>query len=116
MGVELLQYVLGCGILDVKRAQELINEYKLPANHIAELIREDLIWNYEADPVGAVFRWIKDQLPETAKVELSTNYLDTHMDVSIPKEDFEKLPSNIQRFLENECNLTLEEEKEEFST
>jgi len=111
MAVELLQHVLGCGILDVQKAQELINEYKLPADRIAELMREDLIWNYEADPVGAVFRWVKNQLPETAKVELSTNYLDTHMDVSIPKEDFEELPSNIQRFLENECNLTIVEEE-----
>jgi len=116
MAVELLQYVLGCGILDVQRAQELIDEYKLPADHIAELIREDLIWNNKTDPVGEVFLWVKNQLPKTAKVELSTNYLDTYMDVSIPKEDFEELPSNIQRFLENECNLTILEEEEEFST
>jgi adenylate kinase len=77
-----------------------------------------LIWNYEADPVGAVFRWVKNKLPKIAKVELNTNYLDTHMSVSIPKEDFEELPSNIQWFLENECNLTIleEEEEEEFST
>jgi len=116
MSVELLQYVLGCGILDIQRAQELIDEYKLPAYRISELIREELIWNHEADPVGAVFLWVKNKLPPTAKVELSTNYLDTHMSVSIPKEDFEELPSNIQRFLENECNLTILEEEEEFST
>ena len=86
MSVELLQHVLGCGILDVQRAQELIDEYNLPAGEIAEIIREDLIWNYKADPIGAVFRYVKDQLPATAKVDLSENYLDTHMDVSIPKE------------------------------
>ena len=109
MSVELLQYVLGCGILDVQRAQELIDRYNLPTGEIAEIIREDLIWNYKSDPVGAVFRYVKDQLPETAKVDLRENYLATYMSISIPKEDFENLPSNIQRFLENECNLTVEE-------
>jgi len=115
--MQLLQDILGCGILDVQRAQELIDCYNLPTGEIAEIIREDLIWNHEADPVGAVFRWIKNQLPETAKVDLSENFLATYMSVSVPKEDFEELPSNIQRFLENECNLTiLEEEEEEVST
>ncbi|GEM_PF-2737413 len=41
--MELLQYILSCGILDIRRAEELINEYKLPADRIAELIREDFI-------------------------------------------------------------------------
>ena len=106
----LLQNILGCGFWDLQRAEELINEYKLPSGEIAELIREELICNYKADPVGAVFSWIKEQLPETAKVELYKNYIDTHMSVLIPAEDFEELPSNIQRFLENECNLTVSEE------
>jgi len=34
------------------------------------------------------------------------------MSVSIPKEDFEELPFNIQSFLENECELTILEEEE----
>ena len=110
MSVELLQYVLGCSLLDIQRAQELIDEYNLPAGEIAEIIREDLIWNYKTDPVGAVFRYVKDQLPQTAKVDLSENYLATYMSVSIPAEDFEELPSNIQRFLKEECYLTVEEE------
>jgi len=112
MGIELLHYVLGCGLLDVHKAQNLIDKYKLPANEIAELIREDLNWSYRADPVGAVFRWVKSQLPSTSQVDLSTNYLATQMSVSISKEDFEELPLHLQRFLENECDLTILDSKE----
>jgi uncharacterized Fe-S radical SAM superfamily protein PflX len=100
-----LLYLFEVGYDDLREYVRLIKEYDLSIEEITEIIREQLKMAGHADPVYAVYRYVESELPYDAEVELMGCYGATYMEVKIPKEEFEKLPPNIQRFLKEEAEI-----------
>ena len=81
--MSLIREILGCGELDLQRAEEIAYEVGIPINELAQKIREELAIEETADPVACVYELILKRAQEKTNLKLSEkiivyeNFLDT---------------------------------------